>query len=532
MDTGAFGTNVQRGFRSPRLESMPSQLLELKRSLHLVPTEAMQFAMTVLAMPWHEMETRLLKELQENIVVEESSPGEMEITLEEQEGYYRSRRAKGARKKDQEEPGEHLEQLAGGVSLAEQLHRQIGEHFRSEAEQAAARWIVGHLNEQGYLAGTVEEVAQSGGWEVSFLESVRQQVMRFTPVGCGATGLGECLAIQVLERWGENGKFLAKAMLERPRRLLSMEFMEREARRVGLNSREALFSELRRLHPSPGMQYGYETPYTPPVDIRFHEQQGKWTIEVTDPDLGGWRLRPEYHPRTLDSETRRFLAPYFRQLRFWRYALRLRRDTLEQMARWLLEHQMDFVRHGPRFLKPATMTEAAGQMGVSISTVSRCVHNKMLHFAWGTFPFREVFRDIRMQRKGEQPETGSGNVTGASGMPSCLYFPGSPRLPAESGPKPAESSRRQVHEHTVREALLNILAEESAQLVYPDEVLTEKLRQQGIVISRRCLSRYRQRWGIGHRGERLLQYRMRAGQTLSINGAGDKDSQAAPKPEA
>lgn len=496
-------------------------LLSQRARQQLVPTQRMQFTLDVLALSAMELEERLSAVLHENLLVEPEDIGcDADHLSHETSGvdvvdgarvdYRHGERLLTAGRHDRRrlnrdgEDETAAERVAAPVSLAEHLGQQVRELRIDSHERAALEWLIGNLSERGYLEDPLSQLAELGGFPLEVVERAQQRLLTLSPVGCGARHMGECLAAQARQRWGERAERLAAALTADPRQLARPAVLRRLARGLGLSGSEELLMELRRFHPAPGWQYRIERLEAAPPDVFFVRQGSGWVVHLPESPLDRWRVRTEYVSGKFGgAETRRFLRPWMQELRMWRQALRLRQETLRNLCGWLLAEQPDFVEHGPRRLKPVTMTQAAQALGLSISTISRCVQNKRLHFVWGSFWFRDVFREVRIGRSQAGVESNPWNA-----LPSWLDMVDGSSSGAQNG---TEEAALPLNETIIRERLEAILAMEHAGCVYSDEALARQLREEGIAISRRCLTRYRQKWGIGTRGERLLVYRVRKG---------------------
>jgi RNA polymerase sigma-54 factor len=333
--------------------------------------------------------------------------------------------------------------------------------FRLEARRPtqidAAEYMLGCLDDRGYLAVPVAEVATATGVPAGEVEQVRQALMRLDPPGLAARDPAECLRVQ-LEVRGEGGSLAARVAAEDLRLIAGRRFDELAARlgatREGV---QAAVERLRRLWPHPACQLpGEGAPWVQP-DLRIEAIDGEWHVFPVD----GWlpRLRLVKPPRAWlrhsSQETQAFVTENLSHARWLLGSLRARRRTLVRLMRFILEEQQGFFQQGVEALQPLGYRRMAALMGLHESTIARAVRGKHVETPRGLFALRFFF--------------GQGLTT-------------------------REGTRRASA--AVAHRIGELIRAEGAHAPLSDEEIAHRLHREGICIARRTVAKYRDRMGI------------------------------------
>lgn len=163
-----------------------------------------------------------------------------------------------------------------------------------------------------------------------------------------------------------------------------------------------------------------------------------------------------------DKEVKDYLNDKFRQLEQTQSFIQRRSSTLLELAKCLLNRQRDFFLYGESAIRPLRMKDAAEEMGVHESTVSRAVRDKYLQCSFGLYPLSYFFSAALSQ--GDEAE--------------------------------------QIATRTIKAALRKLIEEEDSRKPRSDQKFCDMLQEQGIPISRRTVAKYREEMGIGSTRER------------------------------
>jgi RNA polymerase sigma-54 factor len=408
-----------------------------------------------------------------------------------------------------------------GVGLDEHLLEQwrltdtCGSSGSSVADVCrAGEIVIGHLDDRGYLVEPLDAVRQEAvdrgrGASVPPLEAFEEahKLIRrhLEPAGVGATGLSDCLLLQLdaLERdeeLAEGHDFeLERQLITKHLKDLEQNRYPQIAKKTGrtIEQLQAAVARLGRLHPHPGKLVGPDEapPITPDATIRFDEDLGRYEVDMARDPAPDLQIRALYRKmlrqaRNGDEEgtngvrrgspvegtgesnghrnghdmppekdqrkaLRDFLGNNVRNARWLIESIEQRRGTIERVIRKVVEHQHDFFEKGPEALKPLPMIGVAEELGIHVATVSRAVSEKWIDTPRGVFPLRRFF---------------SGGTTTEDG--------------------------RDMSWDAVKEKLRAIVEKEDKSDPLNDDELVERLAEQGIEVARRTVAKYRKLLGI------------------------------------
>jgi RNA polymerase sigma-54 factor len=358
------------------------------------------------------------------------------------------------------------EQLpAAEVRLAEHLESQIGAVARDPQTAFIARHIIGLLDDAGYLATPIEEVAEDLGVEPGEAEAALVLVQSLDPSGVGARNLAECIAIQAREadRYDPcmaaliaNLELVARGEVERLKRLC----------RVDDEDLADMLRELRGYNPKPGLAFAPSDSSSVVPDILLSANAaGGWDIALNEETLPKLIVNRGYFLElsggAADKAAQGWLKEKLADAHWLIRALDQRQKTILKTAAEIVRQQDGFFRRGVSELRPLTLREVAEQIGMHESTVSRVTSNKYLWCERGTFELKYFFTSGVASADGE----------GAS----------------------SEAIKARIKALIDAETPGNILS---------DQQLAEMLRKEGFDLARRTVAKYREAIGLGSSAQR------------------------------
>ncbi len=447
----------------------PSHEMEMRPSPGLIT-----FA-RLLTLPAWELEQTIQEELQGNPALELNEPEVCAVCgapLVDGVCYECLRRdaeildrEERTRQQDVDEEFDPLTLIAGQVNLGEQLLREVGTQIPEE-DMFIARYLVGYLDDRGFLDCNAQLVAFTLGVTTERVERTVRALQQAGPVGAAARNVKECLLLQ-LGRLAESGLSnpLAEAIIRDHFERLGQGQYHEIARALGVSSKEILEARdfiRQHLRPFPvpdlvnpeSWTSTTDVPYTAP-DVIIHErpgQDGTYQVEVVRSRRTFLQVSPVYQRVAREirkgilptsEEEREHVMLHLSRAQSFLAHLRERRETLQTVAEAVVARQTAFLRDGVRHLRPLTRAEIAEATGLHQSTVSRAVADKYV-----LLPNRKV-------------------------IPFSAFF---------------EPSR------TVKDVLQEIVEREDAPLA--DAELAEELSRRGYNVARRTVAKYRKRMGI------------------------------------
>ncbi|MFN2099533.1 RNA polymerase factor sigma-54 [Altererythrobacter sp. MF3-039] len=346
------------------------------------------------------------------------------------------------------------------VTLAEHLESQIGAASYSPGEAIIATYIVGLLDEAGYLRDNPGQIAAQLGASLEEVEDALLLVQSLDPTGVGARSLSECLMLQAKEadrydpcmaRLIDNLDLVARGEFSRLKRMCD----------VDDEDFADMLAELREYDPKPGCRFGTDSERAVTPDVLLSEaREGGWDIALNEETLPRLVVNRSYflelREGAADKESRAWLKEKVADANWLIKALDQRQKTILKVSAEIVKQQEGFFRQGVSELKPLTLRTVADAIEMHESTVSRVTSNKYLHCARGTFELKYFFTS----------GVGSADGEGAS----------------------SESVKARIKALTDAEEPKKILS---------DDKLVEILKGEGFDIARRTVAKYREAMGIG-----------------------------------
>ena len=429
-----------------------------------------QQSLQLLQTPALELHNLLQSELQTNPVLEEEPPAELteasppdtdESDSPEADSDWPIAAARPDRPKLDPKQA-ILESTVRPESLSEHLESQLALAVASPELRASALEIIGNLDEDGFLRTELPEIASAAKVPAETAAQALDLVQSFHPPGVAARTLPEALLIQLHAR-GRDDSLEARIVREHFNLLGKRKFTEiAAALSVPMDSVLAASEAIARLSPRPGAAYA---PDRPDLVVRpeasFLRDGDRWVPQLESDLLPRLRISDLYKDLlgdgSADEQTRTYLKERIRSARFLLQALERRQQTLQKLLEVIGRRQADYFAQGPVALHPLTMTEAAAEIGVHETTVSRAVANKYVRTPFGVVPLRFFFATA---------------VGGDDG----------------EGPAIANTSAKEI--------LAEIVGRENPEKPYSDATLEELLKERGVPVARRTIAKYRTELGI------------------------------------
>jgi RNA polymerase sigma-54 factor len=364
--------------------------------------------------------------------------------------------------------------LTREVTLAEHLGEQLSLAISDPTDRLIGEYLIGMVNDAGYLTGDTQSIAHTLGLEAAHVERVLAKVQQFEPAGVFARSPVECLRLQLIDR-DRYDPLMAKLLdnLE----LLSLK-KHNELRRIcGVDDEDLkeMLTEIRSLVPHPGHAYASEPvqPVIPDVFVRG-AADGTWIVELNSETLPRVLVNNSYAARVSKTSTREEdrlfiskLSEYQRHAKWVIDSLDHRANTILKVAREIVRQQDAFLVHGVQHLRPLNLRTVADAIGMHESTVSRVTSNKYMATPRGIFEMKFFFtRAIAATEAGDDAHS-------------------------------SESVR-----HRIREL---VVAENGK--ILSDLDLRAKLKLEGIDIARRTVTKYRESLGILSSVQRRREWR-------------------------
>ena len=352
--------------------------------------------------------------------------------------------------------------------LTWQLSLQTGDDDPLVREIGSA--IIGNLDDDGYLVASIEEIAEMGTWPLSEVERVLGILQGFDPVGVAARDLQECLLLQVAQL-GLDGT--ASETIIRDHLKLLQNHQGREiARRLDMSIDELKqhIDVIRQLDPKPGSRFNPTSSQYVIPDVYVVKVEDRHVAMLNEDGMPQLRISPVYR-RLLDkkqennTETRAYVKEKFRSALWLIKSIDQRQKTIYKVATSIISFQKEFLDRGIEHLRPLILRDVATDIGMHESTVSRVVNNKYMHTPQGVFEMKYFFHSGINSAYGE-------NVSSV----------------------------------TIKQRIRKIIEEENPEKPLSDSRIVHLLQNEGLVLARRTIAKYREELKIPTSSQRKVLF--------------------------
>ncbi len=372
-----------------------------------------------------------------------------------------------------------MERNSVSISLQEHLRQQLLGTRLSPQDMAAVDILIESLNEDGYLADTLEDIAEAllpegltdeedddtPGPKAELLSRLRCALgwlQSLEPCGVGASNLSECLLLQLRAMPESADRNVAMAICAEHLELLAKRDTKRLMAATGAD--EYLVKEAQglivTLEPKPGRAFTRAEANIIIPDVIVQKSGRNWKV-VLNPDvmpklrindLYAQALRSSRSPRgTAATEGHAAMSSRLQEARWFVKNIQQRFDTILRVSQAIVDRQKNFFTHGEIAMKPLVLREIADELGLHESTISRVTTAKYMNTPFGTFELKYFF--------------GSSLNTEAGGNASST---------------------------AVRALIKQLVAAEDPKKPLSDSQLSSMLEEQGIQVARRTVAKYRE----------------------------------------
>ncbi len=329
-----------------------------------------------------------------------------------------------------------------------------------EDEERVGAEILGNINEDGYLASSLEEVSESARVPIAAAERVLEKIQNFDPPGVGARDLQECILIQ-MRILGIDEPLVVDIVRDH------MDLLEKKnyvllAKKMGTTGEEIrrVVEVITQLDPKPGRQYSSERFQYISPDVYVYKLGDEYMIMLNEDGLPRIRINTLYRDalegkQSLGTETKEFLQNKLRSAVWLIKSIHQRQRTIYKVTESIVKFQRDFLDYGISQLKPLILKDVAEDIGMHESTISRVTTNKYVHTPQGVFELKYFFNSAINRVEGES-----------------------------------------IASESVKEKIRKIVSDEDHVRPLSDKRIVEILKTDGIDIARRTVAKYREMLGI------------------------------------
>lgn len=443
----------------------------------------------LLELPTLQLEQRVKQEIEENPVLEEQEKAEdsgdneglpKEVSMDEYLREDDTPAYKSYVNNYSRDDKTRQVVLFEGCSLHDYLLEQLGYRDLSEDAAAIAGYIIGNIDDDGYLRldlqSVSDDIAFNYGNEVSVeeLEQGLKVIQALEPPGIGARDIQECLMLQ-LDRKAPftPQQAFAKKILTNYFTEFTKKHFDKIMMRLNITEeqfREAI-EEIQRLSPKPGNLYveggNLAAPYIIP-DFILEERDGVLLLRLNSYNVPELKINRRYadmirqmagagnSQTSSDKEALQFVKNKIDSAKWFISAIKQRQDTLTRTMQAIVDYQRDYFLDGNESkLKPMILKDIADLTCLDVSTISRVVNSKYVQTAFGIISLKQLFSEAMQTDSGEE-----------------------------------------VSSYEIKNILSDCIGKEDKRHPLTDEALMEILNRLGYHIARRTVAKYREMLGI------------------------------------
>ena len=355
------------------------------------------------------------------------------------------------------------------TSLSDHLNWQVLSSTEDDTVRSIALAIIGNLDSDGYLGASVEELASMGDWSTVAVEEALRIVQDFDPAGVGARDLQECMLLQLRQLRLQDP--LTERIVAEHLDLLERHKEQELSKRLGLSVVDVKhhIHVIQQLDPKPGSRYNpRESQYVVP-DIYVVKVDDGYQAVLNEDGVPQLRISAEYRhllerKDENNQETRTYVKERFRSALWLIKSVEQRRKTIQKVANSIIQFQRDFLDYGISGLRPLVLREVANDISMHESTVSRVVNNKYMHTPQGVFEMKFLFQG------------GFNNSFGHS-----------------------------VSSAVIKQRIQQIIKQEDDRKPLSDSKLLTILQEEGLVLARRTIAKYREELRIPGSTQRKVE---------------------------
>jgi len=352
------------------------------------------------------------------------------------------------------------------TTLGDHLMWQLRLATFTEEEERIGRWIIGNIDEDGYLKVTTDEIARETGADEPRAEEVLKRIQQFDPVGVGARDLKECLLLQLRDL--EERDPIADQIVSHYLPLLKNRNFQHIGKKLGVTPARVMESVklISELEPKPGRAFGGDDARTIIPDVFVYKIEGEYVIALNEDEVPRLKINALYrnilsNQSSTQEGDRKYIQDKLKSAVWLIKSIYQRQKTIYKVTESIVKFQREFLDKGVNYLKPLVLRDVAEDIQMHESTISRATNNKYVHTPQGIFELKFFFNNSISSIRGEDYASES-----------------------------------------VKHLIKEIIARENSRNPFSDEKIARVLRGYNVNIARRTVAKYREALKILSSNER------------------------------
>jgi len=349
---------------------------------------------------------------------------------------------------------------ASKTSLSDHLRWQLLMTKPTETEELIGSYIIGCIDEDGYLENSLEEIADMADTTVEQAKEVLSVMQTFDPPGICARDLKECLLTQAAHL-GMNDPLIVKIISNHIKDLENKRYKAiAKALHTDIDDIVAAVELIKQLDPKPGDKFTESEQIYIVPDVYVYKVEDDFVILLNEDDMPRVQINSYYKKAVkkgepIPSDAKNYLKDRLRSAEWLIKSIQHRRKTIYNVMTSIVKFQREFFEHGITHLKPMVLRDVAEDIEMHESTISRVTNNKYAYTPQGIFELKFFFNSSINRSHGE-------TIASAS----------------------------------VQEKIRKMIEQEDPKKPYSDKKIAEMLKEGDIDIARRTVAKYRENLGI------------------------------------
>ncbi len=442
--------------------------LQMQQVQKLLMTPQLKQAIKILQMPAFELQEYIQQRIEENPVLEvvedepksdvEPEPKTQEPEPIDWENYFHELNDYGEISFGKEviEKDSFDTYTSKEITFVEYFEQQLGMLDLTTDEQKIAEYIVGSLDDSGYLKTPLSEISTNLGVDEETIEKVLKIVQQLEP-GIGARDLKECLLLQIKAK--DNVPEHTQEVIENYLELIADMKLPKLADilNISLVEVQGIVDYIKKLNPRPGLAFAsnMDNRYIQP-DVSILDFHDEYIVMVNDNTIPKLQVNNYYQSllNTGNEEEQQYIKETLNNAYYLIKAIEQRKRTLQQVVEYIVGYQREFFKFGVKYLKPLRLKDVAESLEIHESTVSRATNGKFAETPRGIFELKYFF---------------SGSLDSGEGEMATLG---------------------------IKQLIYEMIEKEDTSKPLSDQQIADTLQEQGINISRRTVAKYRDEGNI------------------------------------
>lgn len=443
--------------------------LQIQQVQKLLMTPQLKQAIKILQMPALELQGYIQQKVEENPVLEVIEEQENDIYIDKK-NFDKKKETSNEDIIDWQEyfNERHYEEVSFGkerverdsfetytkkeITFWEYFEEQMGMLNLCKKGEKIAEYIIGSLDENGYLRTSVEEIANSLGVKDSEVELVLKKVQQLEP-GIAARSLKECLLLQIQYR--KDAPHHTQCVIENYLELVGEMKLPKLAETLNLSLLQVqeIVDYIKKLNPRPGLAFAsnMDNRYIQP-DVYIVEYGEEYMVIVNDSIVPRLKIN-NYYKSLLNhgnDQEQQYIKDNLNSAYNLLKAIEQRKRTLQQVVEFIVNYQREFFKHGIKYLKPLKLKDVAESLNIHESTVCRATNGKYADTPRGIFELKYFFSGSLGSNCGEEVSTMG-----------------------------------------IKKRIIEIIEKEDKSKPLSDQQIADILQKEGVNISRRTVAKYR-----------------------------------------